>query len=125
MKHLTEEQFKHTLRQLIYKNKKIDAIKFIRTYTGFGLKESKDLCDEFIDDLSKLDDYQFEIIYWKKKADDKVHSMVEDPFIENSPKEASSDPELNENELYEKLRSLSKKEKELNFYSRLLRLIRK
>lgn len=59
MKEISEEHHKAYIRQLIYENRVIEAIKYIRELTGMGLKESKDLCNSFMNDLSQLDDYSF------------------------------------------------------------------
>jgi ribosomal protein L7/L12 len=47
MKNVSEEHHKAYIRQLIYDNKIIDAIKYIGELTGMGLKESKELCEMF------------------------------------------------------------------------------
>lgn len=60
MKNLTIKQHKHNIRQLLVNNKKIQAIKYIRDFTELGLKESKDLSEFFLNDLSQLDDFEFE-----------------------------------------------------------------
>ena len=77
MKNLTEQQHKNKIRELIFDNKKIEAIKYIRNLTGLGLKESKDLYDTFCYDLSKLDDYKFEI------KDEETETLIteEDEFF--------------------------------------------
>ena len=59
MKEDSEAHHKAYLRQLIYGNQIIEAVKYIRELTGLGLKESKELCNLFHNDLSKLDDYSF------------------------------------------------------------------
>ena len=82
MKKLIEEQHKNKLRQLIFDNKNIEAIKYIRNLTGLGLKESKDLCDTFCYDLAKLDDFNLEI---------KEEEVITNTVFQNS--------ELSENDL--------------------------
>jgi len=59
MKEISEDHHKAYIRQLIYENNVLEAIKYIRELTGLGLKESKELCNIFLNDLSKLDEYSF------------------------------------------------------------------
>jgi ribosomal protein L7/L12 len=60
MKKLDPKQHKATLMQLIAKKRTIEAIKYIRTHTGLGLKESKNLYDRILADNNFADEYLFD-----------------------------------------------------------------
>ncbi len=59
MKNFSDKEHKENIRQFIIGKKKINAISYIRKLTGMSIKESKELCESFITDISKLDDYKF------------------------------------------------------------------
>lgn len=61
MKKLSEKQHKENIRQFIKDKNKLRAVAYIRKITGTSIKESKELCESFIKNLSKLDDYKFKI----------------------------------------------------------------
>jgi len=59
MKKLDPKQHKAALMQLIEQKKTIEAIKYIRTHTGTGLKEAKNLYDRILADNNFADEYLF------------------------------------------------------------------
>lgn len=54
-----EEWYKNEIRQHINNNQLLSAVKCIRELSGLGLKESKDLYDQFKDYPESLDEYSF------------------------------------------------------------------
>ena len=59
MKKLDPKQHKAALMQLIEQKKTIEAIKYIRTHTGTGLKEAKNLYNRILADNNFADEYLF------------------------------------------------------------------
>jgi ribosomal protein L7/L12 len=59
---MLQEQFKNTLKQLILSQRTVDAIKLIRTYTGMGLQDSKELFDLLSQNPGMIDTYNFEVL---------------------------------------------------------------
>ncbi len=96
MKKLSENNYRDKIRQLILNNKKIEAIKYLRSLTGLGLKESKELIECFSEDLSQINNL-------------KIESSVEEVVSEDE----YQDTELNEERLYKKIEELIEKGQKL------------
>ena len=82
---LTEHEI-YTLKQLVNQNDKIETIKYIRELTGLGLKESKELSDDFFRSPAIIDNLlvkttEEEIIEgYIHEHDSKSHELNEDEF---------------------------------------------
>jgi len=85
MKQQLTNQNKTVIKQLISGNKKIEAIKYIRKITGFGLKDSKDIFDGFYDNLSEIDAFEYELTGEETVFEDNIiaNGLKKNPLEEN------------------------------------------